>query len=105
MQAEHGLFVRPACVEVKAKARKTLLEAQDARNLRLALAEAVEENDVQALRRLLPEAKAKQLQKEEVELAERRLAGLREEPDPEDKPLIDLLGGQAAAAQLFKKER
>lgn len=98
----HGLFVRPANVDVKRKARKTAQAQQDMKNLKLALAEAVEENDEDAILRLLPKAQAQGVPKEELELAARRLEVLKcseimveqpEQPEPEDVPLIDLLGG------------
>ena len=45
---------------------------QEGKNLRLALSEAVEENDVAALKRLIPEAAAQGVEQKELDLARRR---------------------------------
>eukprot|EP00435_Cladocopium_sp_Y103_P042980 s1461_g12.t1 len=104
-QAQHGLFVRPAsCILVQEEQRKSVKAQQDAKNSRLALSEAVEENDEAALKLLIPEAEAHGVEEKELDLARRRLEALRSgtatkievaaEPEPEDTPLIDRLGGQ-----------
>eukprot|EP00435_Cladocopium_sp_Y103_P049005 s1461_g14.t1 len=113
-QAQHGLFVRPAsCILVKEKQRKSVKAQQDAKNLRLALSEALEENDEAALKLLIPEAAAHGVEQKELDLARRRLEALQSgtageiivavEPDPEDVPLIDLLGGQEQVQTFGKR--
>lgn len=47
------------------------LSPQDARNLRLALSEALEENDEAALQLLIPEAAAHGVEQKELDLARR----------------------------------
>ncbi|CAK9113318.1 CAP-Gly domain-containing linker protein 4 (Restin-like protein 2) [Durusdinium trenchii] len=72
---EHGLFVRPFHV-----LRIEDTKENGERNLRLELAEAVEENDDVAIERLLPEAEKKGVIEQELDLARSRLKSIRRSP-------------------------